>query len=234
MDSTWVASARAGSTVPFRARRSKVVVSDAEERSDNEAFSDLTSMIFETETRPDGIAALLDGLPCEARARVVRRLGRKAQRVLYQKVDRFASVQLVDLVPASREDHEEVRHLGRNTLPAFRIFEKRFCRLPGTVASAPDRLAGYNDQAMAPITRPGYFLARNDVDRAEVLIDYGRLPESCPDAWPGIRSNETGLARFVYGFMVDRLRRVSEHVTIGSAMRNGRELGSHFVLSRLD
>jgi hypothetical protein len=34
--------------------------------------------------------------------------------------------------------------------------------------------------------------------------------------------------------MVDRLRRVSEHVTIGSAARNGRELGSYFVLSRAD
>ncbi len=234
MDSTWVASARAGSTVPFRARRSNVVISDADERRENDAFSDLTTMIFDAETRPDGIAILLDGLPCEARTRVVRRLGAKAQRALYEKVDGFASVQLVDLVPASRTDHEEVRHLGRNTLPAFRIFEKRFCRLPGSVASAPDSLAGYNDQTMAPITGPGYFLARNDVDRDEVLIDYGRLPESHPEAWPEIRSNESGLARFVYGFMVDRLRRVSEHVTIGSAVRNGRELGSYFVLSRLD
>ena len=49
-----------------------------------------------------------------------------------------------------------------------------------------------------------------------------------------IRSNESGLARFVYGFMVDRLRRVSRDVTIGSAARNGRELGSYFVLSRED
>ena len=34
--------------------------------------------------------------------------------------------------------------------------------------------------------------------------------------------------------MVDRVRRVSEHVTIGSASRKGRELGSWFVLTRAD
>jgi hypothetical protein len=32
--------------------------------------------------------------------------------------------------------------------------------------------------------------------------------------------------------MVDTLRRVSEHVTIGSAARNGRDLGSWFILCR--
>jgi len=31
---------------------------------------------------------------------------------------------------------------------------------------------------------------------------------------------------------VDRLRRVSEHVTIGSAIKNGREIGSWFLLCR--
>jgi hypothetical protein len=211
-----------------------VVRSDADERRQNDAFSDLTAMIFDPQTQPDGIAFLLDGLSFEPRTRLVRRLAGRAQCALYEKVDGFASVALVDLVPASCKDHEEVRHLGRNTLPAFRLFEKRFCRMPGEVASAPDCLAGYNDQTMAPITGPGYFLARNDVGRGEVLIDYGRLPESRPAAWPEIRSNQSGLARFVYGSMVDRLRRVSQHVTIGSALRNGRELGSYFVLSRMD
>ena len=47
-----------------------------------------------------------------------------------------------------------------------------------------------------------------------------------------MRRNEIGLSRFVYGHMIDTLRRVSEHVTIGSAARKGRELGSWFVLAR--
>ena len=41
-----------------------------------------------------------------------------------------------------------------------------------------------------------------------------------------------GLSRFVYGFMVDTLRGVSEHVTIGSAARRGKDHGSWFILCR--
>ena len=33
-------------------------------------------------------------------------------------------------------------------------------------------------------------------------------------------------------FMVDTLRRVSEHVTIGSAARKGKDMGSWFALCR--
>jgi hypothetical protein len=166
------------------------------------------------------------------RTRIIRRLGRPDQQALYGKVEGFAPIELIDLVPPDRSDLEEVRHLGRNSLPAFTIFEKRFCRLPGNARDAPNALAGYNFQAMSPVTGPGYFMARNDANTKEVLVDYTRLPDQKPGDWPAVRSNEKGLSRFVYGFMVDRLRRVSEHVTIGSAARNGRELGSYFVLSR--
>ena len=68
----------------------------------------------------------------------------------------------------------------------------------------------------------------------EVWVDYRRVPERHPEGWPEIRSNERGLSRFIYGFMVDTLRGVSEHVSIGSAARNGRGLGSWFVLCRQD
>ena len=180
------------------------------------------------------LATLLDDAGPDLRVALVRKLDRSTQRSLYRKVAGFAPLSLVDLVPADRGDLEEVRHLGLNTLPAFRVFEKRFCRLPGTDAAKPERLAGYNFQTMSPVTGPGYFVAVDDVETREVLVDYRRLPESHPEAWPAIRSNERGLARFVYGFMVDRLRRVSEHVTIGAAARNGKELGSYFALTRHD
>lgn len=208
-----------------------------EETSDaavREATAELEALIPDAGVAPAAIADFLDRRDGTTRPRIVRALGRKAQRALYEKVAGFAPVALVDLVPPDRADLAEVRHLGRNTLPAFRIFEKRFCRLPGQTADAPASLAGYNFQTMAAVTGPGYFVARNDESKGEVLVDYTRLPELKPPDWPEIRSNERGLARFVYGFMVDRLRRVSEHVTIGSAARNGRELGSYFVLSRAD
>jgi hypothetical protein len=200
----------------------------------NEAGAAFTSMISDAAVAPAAIADLLDNLDESTRIKVVRRLGRRDQQELYSKVEGFAPLELVDLVPASRPDLVEVRHLGRNSLPAFTIFEKRFCRLPGSSPDAPDALAGYNFQAMSPVTGPGYFMARDDTKTREVLVDYHHLPNQKPSDWPPIRSNERGLSRFVYGFMIDRLRRVSKHVTIGSAARNGRDLGSYFILNRAD
>ncbi len=201
---------------------------------ERELLRELESMISDAAVRPGAIAGLLDGLADVPRAQLVRRLGSRAQRSLFEKVEGAASLTLPGLVSPPRSDLESVRHLGRNTLPAFRLFEKRFCRLPGERPESPSSLAGYNFQAMSKLTGPGYFMASEDRGRGEVLVDYTRLPDRRPSEWPEVRSNEKGLARWVYGFMVDRLRRVSEHVTIGSASRKGRELGSYFVLSRMD
>jgi hypothetical protein len=201
---------------------------------ENEAEAALKSMISDAAVQSPTIAALLDGLSGENRAAVVRRLGRRDQKALYRKVEGFAPLELIDLVPANRSDLEQVRHLGRNSLPLFTIFEKRFCRLPDSAPDRPEALAGYNFQTMSPVTGPGYFMARDDPKTREVLVDYHRLPDQKPADWPPIRSNESGLSRFVYGFMIDRLRRVSKHVTIGSAARNGQDLGSYFVLCRSD
>lgn len=194
--------------------------------------AELESFAVDPAVRPASIAGLLDALAPALRTQVVRGISRRAQRALYEKVRGFGAVELRDLVPPDRADLETVRHLGRNTLPAFTLFEKHFCRLPGASRTAPQALAGFNFQALSAWTGPGYFIAVADLERAEVLVDYRRLPTVRPASWPPIRTNESGLARFVYGFMVDRLRRVSRDVTIGSAARKGRELGSFFVLSR--
>ncbi len=206
--------------------------SDLQTRDERTSTSELESLVRDPACRAALIADRLDGLPAPLRTAVVRGLSRRGQRVLFEKVRGFASVELCELVPPERADLETVRHLGRNTLPAFTLFEKRFCRLPGMSREAPEALAGFNFQALSGLTGPGYFTAVADPEHSEVLVDYRLLPATRPADWPEIRSNETGLARFVYGFMVDRLRRVSRDVTIGRASRNGRELGSYFVLSR--
>jgi hypothetical protein len=207
---------------------------NALDAAEAEALTAFRSMIHDVAVSSASITILLDGLADDTRGRVVRGLTSKDQRVLYGKVEGYAPLGLIDFVPSQRADLEEVRHLGRNTLPTFRNFEKRFCRLAGSSAAAPEVLAGYNFQALAIVTGPGYFLAAEDTNTREVLVDYGRLPEKKPAAWPTVRSNEGGLSRFVYGFMVDRLRRVSAQVTIGSAARKGRDLGSYFILCRVD
>jgi hypothetical protein len=178
------------------------------------------------------VAAWLDAAAPHERVAAIRAAGRAEQRRLYAAADGHAKLQLVDLVDPSRAPLETVRHFGRNTLPLFTHFEKRFCRPASEYAEAPAELWGFNFQAMAAVTGPGYFVAREDVARGEVLIDYTKVPPTAPPGWPAPRRNETGLSRFVYGFMVDRLRRVSQHVTIGSAARHGRDLGSWFLLCR--
>jgi hypothetical protein len=135
-------------------------------------------------------------------------------------------------VPPEVADFTPVRHYGRNTLPLFTHFEKRFCRPAGADPRKPGELYGFNFQVLAPVTGPGYFVASEDPNGLEVSIDYNAVPPECPEGWPGIRRNERGLSRFVYGFMVDTLRGVSEHVTIGSAARGGKDIGSWFILCR--
>jgi hypothetical protein len=206
----------------------------------SEATAELLALLRVTPIQPEAVRRLLDGLAHPERVDAVRALGRSEQRRLYEAVAGFAPVQLVDLVSPRVADAVAVRHHGRNTLPAFTHFEKRFCRPRGQDAEKPDELWGFNFQPTAwlgRLTGPGYFLAVEDPARGEVLIDYNRVPPAgaaLPAGWPPVRSNEVGLGRFVYGFMIDTLRRVSEHVTIGSAARRGRDLGSWFVLCRED
>lgn len=222
----------ARAAIPTTGRPERREESPLVSRDERALVAELESFALDPAVRPSAIAGQLDALPASLRTAVVRGISRRAQRALYEKVRGFGAVELRDLVPPDRGDLETVRHLGRNTLPAFTLFEKHFCRLPGASRTAPQALAGFNFQALSGLTGPGYFVAVADLDRAEVLVDYRRLPTVRPASWPPIRSNETGLARFVYGFMVDRLRRVAQDVTIGSAARRGRELGSYFVLSR--
>lgn len=182
--------------------------------------------------KPLEIARFLDELASGDRIRAVRALGRSEQRRLYESAAGVAPVRLVDIVPETTAELAPVRHFGRNTLPLFTLFEKRFARPRGEDAAAPKRLAGFNFQTMSPVTGPGYFVAYEDPSRMEVLVDYREVPTQAPPGWPLIRGNDRGLGRLVYGNMIDTLRRVSTHVTIGSAARGGKDLGSWFVLCR--
>jgi hypothetical protein len=196
------------------------------------ASDEFRALLGGSAIKPVEVASFLDDLSHEARVEAVRATKRTDQRRLYEAVEGFAPVKLVDLVAPGVGAFETVRHFGKNTLPAFSHFEKRFCRGADADPSDPVELYGFNFQTMAPVTGPGYFVAVEDEQRDEVLVDYRRVPERHPEGWPEIRSNEQGLSRFVYGFMVDTLRRVSEHVTIGSAARKGKDMGSWFMLTR--
>ena len=114
----------------------------------------------------------------------------------------------------------------------------------GVLAAGAEHVADIGDRYLAmPLDVSPYTINHLSVgpDVGQIIgsvartahhVDYNELPASAPESWPGIRRNEVGVSRFVYGFMVDTLRRVSQHVTIGSAARNGKPMGSWFVLCR--
>ncbi len=197
-----------------------------------EPAQEFCARVMEPSFEPWSLARWLDGLSHADRVLAIRGAGSRQQRKLYEAVKGVLALGLVDMVPSTISAGATVRHHGKNTLPAFTHFEKRFCLPSDSDAANPTCLYGFNFQALAAITGPGYFVAVPNEARDEVLVDYRRLPDDHPEGWPRIRSNEKGLSRFVYGFMVDTLRRVSEHVTIGSAARKGKDMGSWFLLTR--
>jgi hypothetical protein len=189
-------------------------------------------LLREAVVKPIEVARVLDDMTHAERVTAIRSAGRAEQRRLYEAVAGFRALRMTDMVAADVPAMKPVRHYGKNTLPAFTHFEKRFTRPADADPGDPAQLWGYNEGSARWITGPGYFVLRPDAERGELLVDYNLVPPAHPAEWPAIRSNEAGLGRFVYGFMIDRLRGVSKHVTIGSAARKGKDLGSWFLLCR--
>jgi len=176
---------------------------------------------------PAAIAAFLDGLgPAERREAITALAGPRLQGRLYAAVAGTPRVTLADLVPRETPALREVIFHGKNSLPAFTLFQKRFCRPPGE----RDELWGYNHQALAWLTGPGYFVVHDDPTGA--AIDYREVPPAKPATWPPLRPNERGFSFFVYRDMVDHMRRVARDVFIGRAHRGGKPLDNYFVLAR--
>lgn len=173
------------------------------------------------------LAAFFDALDSESRVREARSLGASAQARLFEAAAGFRPVTLDDFVPTDRSPLEPVIHFGRNSLPVFRIFEKRFCKADGGGAD----LWGYNEQAFKTFTGPGYFVARQ-ADAREVVIDYCETPPRKPGAWPEILPNSARLSRFIYYRTKDFMRGVSRYVSIGRATREGKPMDNWFVLCR--
>ena len=179
----------------------------------------------------DELATWLDGLDSETRIQEGRSLGASAQRRLWTLVGP-TGLTLDDFVPANTSALEPIRHYGRNTLPVFKMFEKRFCRAPEDVDT--EGLWGYNEGSTRCLVGPGYFVCRETGgdERGAIVIDYTLTPGGRCEEWPEILPNERGVSRFVYAGMQDFMRRVSDHVTIGRAYIKGKESNNYFMLCR--
>lgn len=186
-----------------------------------------------TETDPiefDRLDELFESAEPDERIDAIRTFDPGMQRRLYEQAE-GRSVDADQIIPPERDPLEEVVHDGQNTLPAFRAFQKRFCRPPEEADS--DRFWGYNEQTFRALTGPGYFVAYPDDETGEFVIDYRTIPDDKPDSWPEIMPNESRLGRFVYADTVDRLRRVTRRVTIGRAfVEDDDPMDAWFVLVR--
>ena len=150
------------------------------------------------------------------------------QRRLWELAKGGAPLGLDYFVPDDARSLTPYPFEGCNTLPLMSRFKKVFYR------TEEDTIGGRNEQSLSWLTGHGYYLV-HPADRrpGELAIDYLVRPESRPSTWPDIRPNEDGLSRFVYGGMVDFVRRVSANTVIGRAYRQGRNpMKAWFVLCR--
>lgn len=168
-------------------------------------------------TSIDELAARLDAATHDERVAWIRSLGRGEQYVLFEKcAGRAVGVDALVSTPG-----RVVRHLGRNGLPLFSTFEKRFVRFEdGTVGGYNHNEFGLLAPIAAFVTGPGHFVAYDATDGSgDVWIDYRRIPALQHPDFPPLAGNESGLPAVVFGDMVDVLRRVSRHVTIGDSFK---------------
>jgi hypothetical protein len=174
----------------------------------------------------------LDELGHPGRVWAVRQWTRENMATLWDAVKDFHPVTLDDFVAPGVPPHVAVRHHGKNSLRAVTTFQKRFSRPMDP--DAKDMLVGYNFQTFSPFTGPGYYVAHPAADAGEVDIDYTMLPKEKPPSWPDIVPNSARLGRFVYDGMVDVMRGISSHVSIGRAKKQRGWMDAWFVLVRED
>lgn len=166
------------------------------------------------------VAAALNASDHSGRMAWMRSLGRRELQLMYRLADGGPSLEASHF---SGAPGAAVIHHGQNSLMAFNSFQKR-------VVDNGGELQGYNHQTMSWVTGPGHFVLEQD--GPEVLFDYTRLPRKAFEGFPPLRNNAHGFSALVYGQMVDRVRRVSDHCVIGAAFKKGAAMNAWFMLIR--
>ncbi len=178
-----------------------------------------------------GIAKYLDGLTHEERVAEMRTIPGRQMALLWEAEGKSRKKLSVNsFVPKDVPNCVAVRHIGRNSLPLFNDFEKRFAR----PKSDAKELYGYNHSDAMGLVGPGQFVLGKGKAKGEMDVDYYRIPPVRIDGFPKLQKNTFGLSFFVYGNMVDVMRHVSEHITVGRAYKYGDETGNYFLLCRMD
>ncbi len=186
---------------------------------------DLAMVLTATDLTAETVSRALDDMDPAGRLVFLESLGRAEIVALFQRHARLPCAP-ADFLPTDGKPMQICE--GINSLPMFRRFQKRFA--PGAEGKPP---VGYNHQAMAWLTGPGYFVVTPSKEKPEeALLDYTQAPGTAPSGWPEFRPNDGGISALVYGGMIDVMRRVSRDVFVGEAWKKGRPSGDYFVLLR--
>ena len=103
----------------------------------------LRALLGSEQSDRDSIAELLDGGGHGERMEAITSLGGTAMQArLWTAATGAPPVTQADLVPPDATPLREVIFHGKNSLPAFTLFQKRFCRPPDGQGS--QQLWGYN------------------------------------------------------------------------------------------
>jgi len=174
------------------------------------------------------VSTHLDSLDSPERVTQVREVPGSQQKRLFASARGWRALSQEYYVPSDHPTRKFVRHLGKNSLPVFSHFEKRFAR-----PEADSRvLWGYNHGPVMGLVGPGHFVMRDGPEEGEVHVDYYSLPAESIDGAPPLKANDSGISTLVYGNMIDVLRGVSEHVSIGRAIKHGKDTPNYFLLCR--
>lgn len=189
-------------------------------------------------TRIEEIGIFLDNLDHADRMKGICGLKLKEMKALFERAREAEPITLDHFVPKSTADANEVIHEGLNSLPAFRRFQKRFCRSFSSTSGLP-AVFGYNEGPTRPLIGPGYFVAHETREvphwaaRGAVVVDYHMIPDGpVAQGWPEVIPNEQGLQQMVFSKTRDFMRRVSTHVSIGEAFKYESRMGAYFILCR--
>lgn len=176
----------------------------------------------------DAVEQHLNGLSHAQRVDEVRAIPGRLQAALFAAAP-TTGLDVDFFVPPQTPERTFVRHFGKNSLPVFSDFEKRFAR-PSADA---DVAWGFNFSPVMAVVGPGHFVLRQGNERhPEMHVDYYSIPDEQLNDAPPLRENTSGLQTLVYGNMIDVLRRVSTHVSVGRAIKNGRDTNNYFLLCR--
>lgn len=175
--------------------------------------------------RYQDISAYLDALSPADRLDQVLAVTGSAVGKLYEAVADAPKISVAEFCPPDLTEGKTLIYEGRNSLPSFSRFQKRFQR-------RGDKVVGYNHQTMSFVTGPGYFVPVDGDDfRNELLFDYTQEPPFFPEGWPPYKPNNHLFSKLVYFNMKDYCRRVAKGVIVGAAFKKSVAQGAFFTLT---